>query len=116
MIHYAKIMNCDYTLGIACGFRRLQLILVFRDEIICFTTMLVKTTAQNIDKNTTTVKIVLKTGLVIELIRLINTFDRVFLNLLPTNSKSVDYVSLLWKTKLVLGRWKKQRRTMPYIA
>ena len=57
--------------------------------------MLVKTTAQNIDKNSTTVKVVLRTGLVIELIRLINTFDRVFLNLLPTNLKSVDSISQL---------------------
>ena len=98
-------MNCEYSLGSACWFRPLQLILVFRDETICFTKMVVETTAKTyVDKNNTTVKVVLRTGLVIELIRLINTFDRVFLNLLPMNSKFADSVSLLKKS--VLGRWK----------
>ena len=67
MITLRKNMNCDYALGSACGFRRLRLMLL--DETICFIIMVVKSISQNIDKNNITVKIVLKTGLLIELIR-----------------------------------------------
>ena len=42
-------MNCDYTLGIACGFRRLQLILTFRGKITSFCDN--GSTSQNIGKN-----------------------------------------------------------------
>ena len=81
IITLRKNMNCDYALGSACGFRRLLLML--SDETICFMIMVVKSTSQNIDKNNITVKIVLTTGLPIELIRRINTFDMVYCGLLP---------------------------------
>ena len=100
-------MNCDYTLGIACGFRRLQLILTFRDKLLLFATMaaLPKTLA----------KIVLKRRSTIKLIWFMNTFERLFLRFRCTNSKFADSVSLLWKTKLVFGRGKNNVEQCPIL-
>ena len=98
-------MNCDYTLGIACGFWRLQLILTFRGKIFATMAALPKTLA----------KIVLKKRSIIELIWLMNTFERIFLRFRCTNSKFADSVSLFWKTKLVLGRWKNNVEQCPIL-
>ena len=101
-------MNCDDTLGIACGFWRLQLILTFRGKITSFCDN--GSTSQNIGKNSAQKEVNNWTDLAYE--HIWEDFPEVSLHKLKIRRLCITVV------KNKIGSWplEKQRRTMPYIT
>ena len=101
-------MNCDYTLGIACGFRRFQLILVFRGKNHFFLRQWQH--FPNIGKNSAQKEVNNRTDLAYE--HIWEDFPEVSLHKLKIRRLCVTVL------ENEIGSWplEKQRRTMPYIT